>query len=85
MMLRSLTLLTASSSLAAALTILPSVDAVAGLDQLSAAGGVVDTRNQLVKLECKGCPFAKEDGESEGGIRWVDDVPNSLVSDANTG
>lgn len=79
MKLHSVTLLAASSSLASAFLVLPSAESGAeGSNQLHGDGLLVNSKERLVKLECKGCPFAKP--ESEAGIQWVDDVENSLVS-----
>lgn len=78
MMLHSLTLLAASSSLASAFLVLPSAESTTeGLTQLTGDALLVSARERLVKLECKGCPFAKPD--SGAGVQWVDDVENSLV------
>ena len=79
MMFSSLAVLTATSSLASAFLVPPSIEAnIKGLDQLSAVDSP-GLGSRMIKVECKGCPFAKPDPEAEDGIRWVDDVPNSLV------
>ncbi|KAI9882972.1 MAG: hypothetical protein M1823_005276 [Watsoniomyces obsoletus] len=77
MMFASLAVAAASSlALSAnALLVTPSIEAIHG--PITAAGAIgVDPLNQVVKLECKGCPFAKE---VDGKKTWVQDVDNSLM------
>ncbi len=76
MMFASLAVAASSLALSAnALLVAPSLEAIDG--PITAAGAMgVDPLNQVVKLECKGCPFAKE---VDGKKTWVEGVDNSLV------
>lgn len=83
MLFRSVAVASSLALTARGFLVPPSIESATVGESLNALSLGVDPSNNLVKLECKGCPFAKS--SPEGKTEWVDDVQNSLVRSLSDG